>query len=109
MKRLWKSERRRSLVNTYQIQSQGCREKDAYVDKFLLAFVFGSPSLIPEYHIVIPPTDSVRDLELEQHDKQHADLRLVTVSFVGMRRGLPRAISFSRCACSSVAFSRSWD
>lgn len=64
MKRLWKSERRRSLGNAYQNQSQGFREKDAYIDKFLLAFVFRSPSLIPENHIVIPPRDSVSDLEL---------------------------------------------
>lgn len=25
-----------------------------YIDKFLLAFIFGTPCLIPEYDIVIP-------------------------------------------------------
>lgn len=28
---------------------------DAYIDKFLVAFVFGSPGLISEHDIVIPP------------------------------------------------------
>lgn len=34
-------------------------------------------------------------------------LRLISVSFVGIRSGLPRAMSFSRFSCSAAAFSSS--
>lgn len=32
----------------------GVIEFTTYVDKFLLAFILGTPCLIPKYHIVIP-------------------------------------------------------
>lgn len=81
---------------------------DAYIDKFFVAFILGSPGLISEHDIVIPPGSFVSVVFKNKVVQGKSGYRrLVSTSFEGMRRGLPRAMSFSLWSCSSAAFSRS--
>lgn len=84
--RLWKSDRRRSLTNS-----------------------FGFLSSVPRAWFLKTTSSSHLKNISELHALRWTEstcLRFMLKSF-GLRSGLPRAISNSRCSCSSAAFSAS--
>lgn len=109
IKRLWKSDRRRS----YEAQSaigHYCilPELSSYIDEFLLPLIIGPTSLVLEDHIVIPSVNPSVDTVLRLISVNLiTHLRLILKSVLVFSKGLPSAMSCSRAASSSAALSRS--
>ena len=77
-----------------------------YVNEFFaLVLVFRSASLILEDDIIVPPR--AISWESLRHSCKMSYLRLTLKSDLGFSSGFPSAMSFSRAASSSAAFSRS--
>ena len=107
MNRLWKSDRSKSCTRTLSASTPSPIDfgGHAYVDELLLPLLLGATSLVLEHDIVVP---SARPSAVVAATLPRSAYRRLTLkSLFGCSNGLPSAMSFSRCASSSAAFSAS--